>query len=64
MVGRVIRKWASGARDALAPGTGKELPMQAERMRGESVKQVAINVHRGARKPLHTKEPEPYVYAK
>lgn len=30
--------------------------MQAERMRGESAKQVAIDVLRAARKPLHTKE--------
>jgi hypothetical protein len=30
--------------------------MQKQRMRGESAKQVAIDVLRTARKPLHTKE--------
>ena len=30
--------------------------MQEKRMRGESAKQVAIEVLRAARKPLHTKE--------
>jgi hypothetical protein len=30
--------------------------MQEKRMRGESAKQVAIDVLRAARKPLHTKE--------
>lgn len=30
--------------------------MQAERMRGESAKQLAIEMLRAARKPLHTKE--------
>src|SRR5262249_53648055 len=38
------------------PGTGKEIPMQGMRMRGESAKQVAIDVLRAARKPLRTKE--------
>src|SRR5919201_4474836 len=38
------------------PDTGKELPMQEKPMRGESAKQVAIDVLRAARKPLRTKE--------
>jgi HB1, ASXL, restriction endonuclease HTH domain len=38
------------------PGNGKELPMQEKPMRGESAKQVAIDVLRAARKPLRTKE--------
>src|SRR5919204_5834062 len=38
------------------PGTGKELPMQEKPMRGESAKQVTIEVLRAAGEPLHTKE--------
>src|SRR5919204_3192383 len=38
------------------PGTGKELPMQEKPMRGESAKQVTVDVLRAARKPLHAKE--------
>jgi hypothetical protein len=42
--------------NALAPGNGKELPMQGQRMRGESAKQVAVDVLRKAGRPLQAKE--------
>src|SRR6266516_4778353 len=38
------------------PGSGKEIPMQGKRMQGESAKQVAVDVLRGAGEPLHAKE--------
>src|SRR5215211_2007572 len=42
--------------NALAPATEKELPMQKKPMRGESARQVAIDVLRAARTPLRAKE--------
>jgi hypothetical protein len=48
-------KWASGAGTPW-PRHRKGAPMQQKRMRGESAKQVAIDVLRSAGEPLHTKE--------
>src|SRR5215216_1461869 len=48
-------KWASGAGTPW-PRHRKGAPMQGKRMRGESAKQVAIDVLRAAGEPLHTKE--------
>jgi hypothetical protein len=49
------QKRASGAGTPW-PGHRKGAPMQGKRMRGESAKQVAIDVLRAAGEPLHTKE--------
>src|SRR5213596_1091083 len=46
------QKWASGAGTPW-PGHRKGAPMQGKRMRGESAKQVAIDVLRAAGEPLH-----------